>query len=84
LSGWEGLREERIRIKVFGRPRRSDRKWDTEKGKGKEKAEAEDDEEEEKNWKVLTEWDIELSGLVSLGRNVRRGSFPPLHSPTPT
>lgn len=69
------MREERIRIKVFGRARGSARKWDTEKGKGKEKAEAEDDEEDEKNWKVLTEWDIELSGLVSLGRNVRCGSF---------
>ncbi|GAA5822751.1 hypothetical protein JCM5353_000653 [Sporobolomyces roseus] len=82
LSGWEGLREERIRIKVFGRPRRSDRKWNTDKGKGKgkgkeiEKEQAEDDEEDEKNWKVLTEWDIELSGLVSLGRNP--AAFPSL------
>lgn len=72
LNGWEGLREERIRIKVFGRPRRSERQRERERGRGKEKATKEEDGDDvEAGWKVLTEWDVELSGLVSLGRNVR-------------
>ena len=49
-----------------------ERQRERERGKGKEKATEEDDNEsEEAGWKVLTEWDVELSGLVSLGRNVR-------------
>jgi len=58
---------------VFGRPRRSERQRERERGKGKEKVTEEDDDDNdaEAGWKVLTEWDVELSGLVSLGRNVR-------------
>lgn len=58
---------------MFGRPRRSERQRERERGKGKEKVTEEDDDDNdaEAGWKVLTEWDVELSGLVSLGRNVR-------------
>ncbi|BGP02229.1 hypothetical protein RTG_02412 [Rhodotorula toruloides ATCC 204091] len=66
-QSWQGLSESRLRIKVFARSAtsRSDSK-----GKGKEGKEGED------GWRVLTEWDVELDGLTSLGRDPT--TFPPL------
>ncbi|GAA5876724.1 hypothetical protein JCM16303_006262 [Sporobolomyces ruberrimus] len=94
IDSWSGLRESRVRVKVFARRRRSERERDQarkgsnkektrEKGKGKEVGTAEatrkngqDEDEEEKGWNELTEWDIDLSSLVSLGRNP--SAFPSL------
>ncbi|BGP34260.1 hypothetical protein JCM10296v2_006075 [Rhodotorula toruloides] len=64
---WPGLSESRVRIKIFARPTIS---RSNSKGKGKERKEGED------SWRVLTEWDVELDGLTSLGRDP--ANFPPL------
>ncbi|GAA5897291.1 uncharacterized protein JCM6883_006645 [Sporobolomyces salmoneus] len=85
IYSWEGMRESRIRIRVFARQRPGDRDRDSKqkpdkgKGKGREVAEpkeSEEDGEEGAGWKVLTEWDVDLSNLVSLGRNP--AAFPSL------
>lgn len=67
VDAWPGLRESRVRVKVFVRPRRDQDDESTQgKGKGKEREKG-----EEEGWECLIEWDVELSGLTSLGRDVR-------------
>ncbi|KAJ8293172.1 5'-AMP-activated protein kinase subunit gamma [Rhodotorula toruloides] len=63
-QSWPGLSESRLRIKVFARPTDGRR---VAKGKWREG---------EDGWRVLTEWDVELDGLTSLGRDP--ANFPPL------
>ncbi|GAA6028909.1 hypothetical protein JCM8097_001500 [Rhodosporidiobolus ruineniae] len=74
VDAWPGLRESRVRVKVFVRPRRDEADEGTSvKGKGKER---EKEEEDTEGWECLIEWDVELSGLTSLGRDPT--AFPPL------
>ncbi|GAA5967976.1 hypothetical protein JCM3765_005564 [Sporobolomyces pararoseus] len=78
VDSWFGLRESRIRIKVFARRRLEEREREQKLKKGKGKAGVNDyqDLDESAGWKVLTEWDVDLSSLVSLGRNP--SAFPSL------
>jgi hypothetical protein len=74
---WGGLRDTRVRAKVFVREQRSESR----EGKGKER-ELDGDGDD---WKCLVEWDVDLSGLTSIGRDVRRNvflSFPFSNSPS--
>ncbi|GAA5894090.1 hypothetical protein JCM6882_007981 [Rhodosporidiobolus microsporus] len=61
---WAGLRESRVRAKVFVRRRGGEGK-----GKGKEKARDEDQEREDEGWTCLIEWEVAFDGLTSLGRD---------------
>jgi len=78
IDSWSGLRESRIRVKVFARRRSKDRERErekelarrSEKGKAREDTQENEEDDEAAGWKILTEWDVDLSSLVSLGRNV--------------
>lgn len=61
LQHWEGLREGRLLVKVWTKGGEKEVEG---KGKGKEM------EPSEEEWRLLLEWDVELDGLVSLGRDV--------------
>ncbi|GAA5910087.1 hypothetical protein JCM8208_000951 [Rhodotorula glutinis] len=69
-STWPGLRESRLRAKVFARPSDALRpsavagaSTSTRAGKQKERDEDEDE------WRLVAEWEVELDGLTSLGRD---------------
>lgn len=65
-ASWPGLREGRVRARVFGRPS------EVLLGKGKGRARGDEDEDgRDGGWRLLAEWDVELGGLTSLGRDVR-------------
>ncbi|GAA5842120.1 hypothetical protein JCM9279_002792 [Rhodotorula babjevae] len=69
-STWLGLRESRLRAKVFARPSDALRPSASEgpctsSRVGKQKAREEDDDE----WRLVAEWEVELGGLTSLGRD---------------
>ncbi|GAA5940713.1 uncharacterized protein JCM15063_006338 [Sporobolomyces koalae] len=74
IGSWEGWREGTIRVKVFARSRQTEREREVEKksqaakGKGKEKS-AGIAQDEGRGFKLVTEWQVDLSSLVSLGRN---------------
>ncbi|GAA5917328.1 hypothetical protein JCM5296_000947 [Sporobolomyces johnsonii] len=72
LKAWPGLREDRLRVKVFVRPREE---GSNSGAKGKEGA-REGEGGRDESWRLLVEWDVELDGLVSLGRDPT--AFPPL------
>ncbi|GAA5987942.1 hypothetical protein JCM5350_006782 [Sporobolomyces pararoseus] len=78
VDSWFGLRESRIKVRVFARRRLGEREREEKSNKGKGKVGVNDSPEvdEEAGWKVLTEWDVDLSSLVSLGRNP--SAFPSL------
>ncbi|GAA6011313.1 hypothetical protein JCM11491_006793 [Sporobolomyces phaffii] len=78
IAAWPGLRESRVRVRVFARKRLEERLRDvrdqerrTRHGKDREGTgnRKSDDVDEETGWRVLTEWDVDLSSLVSLGRD---------------
>ncbi|GAA6062663.1 hypothetical protein JCM10212_000563 [Sporobolomyces blumeae] len=88
LRFWPGLRHDRIRVKVFARPScppplpppvaaRSN--GDEKEGRGGSKVTGDGrDEGDERGWKALVEWDVEMGGLVSLGRDPTKfPSLPP-------
>lgn len=66
-STWPGLRESRLRAKVFARPSDALRPGASTR-EGKQKAREEDEDE----WRLVAEWEVELDGLTSLGPDVRR------------
>ncbi|GAA5932573.1 hypothetical protein JCM1841_004317 [Sporobolomyces salmonicolor] len=72
LEAWPGLREDRLRVKVFVRPREEGSNRGA-KGKVRER---EEEGAREESWRALVEWDVEFDGLVSLGRDPT--AFPPL------
>ncbi|TNY17669.1 UV radiation resistance protein and autophagy-related subunit 14-domain-containing protein [Rhodotorula diobovata] len=68
-ASWPGLRESRVRARVFGRPSGALGKR---KGKGRARVDVDEDEDEgDGGWRLLAEWDVELGGLTSLGRDER-------------
>ncbi|BGP18704.1 hypothetical protein JCM10213v2_006770 [Rhodosporidiobolus nylandii] len=67
VASWEGLRENRVRAKIFVRSAGvSSEPAADEKGKAKAKEQSENGDE---SWECLVEWDVALDGLVSLGRD---------------
>lgn len=44
-------------------------------GKGKGKGKEKENEPSEEEWRLLLEWDVELDGLVSLGRDVSHSAL---------
>ncbi|BGP42347.1 hypothetical protein JCM10449v2_006352 [Rhodotorula kratochvilovae] len=65
-ASWPGLRESRLRVKVFARPSHALPPSPSASAKGKGKAQQHGDGED---WRMLAEWDVELEGLTSLGRD---------------
>lgn len=89
IDSWSGLRESRIRVQLFARrtikEEGKDKDRQAAKGNGKVSTEsgprdASEKDEEEAGWKVLTTWDVDLSSLVSLGRNVSLPFISRIHS----
>ncbi|GAA5930626.1 hypothetical protein JCM3775_003827 [Rhodotorula graminis] len=71
-STWSGLREGRLRAKVFARPSdalRPSRGPGARTRSGSRTGKEKEREEDEDEWRLVAEWEVELDGLTSLGRD---------------
>ncbi|GAA5823932.1 hypothetical protein JCM11251_003350 [Rhodosporidiobolus azoricus] len=71
IDHWTGLRQSRVKAKVFVRQQRSQYEAEEtkEKGKGKAQDHGPGGEAGDAGWTCLIEWEVALDGLTSLGRD---------------